>query len=328
MIIRLAKKLYAPTLTTALRLRWIVLSAAFALFVASIFVFTRLGAEFVPKLDEGSSTMMIYHPVGLSLEESLKRQFRTDAMIREKFPEVARVFSRIGTSEVATDPMPPNETDFYISYHPRSQWRAVNGAAPTKPELARLVGDAIEREFEGTHVLIAQPIEMRFNEMLEGIRADVSVKIFGNDYDVLEKLAEHAKGLLKEIPGASEIEYETEGRAPVLEIKLNRNALTRYNLSAAAVNQTIATALAGKNVGMMLSAENRPHDIVVRLRGDLREKLEILRALPVRVGQHGLLALGELADFSNALTVEPIHRDQGRRRAALMVNLKTRDVEG
>ena len=224
--------------------------------------------------------------------------------------------------------MPPNETDFYVSYHPRSHWRSVGGSVPSKPELARLLGDEIERQFQGTHVLIAQPIEMRFNEMLEGIRADVSVKIFGNDYDVLEKLAEHAKGLLKEIPGASEIEYETEGRAPVLEIKLNRNALTRYNLSAAAVNQTIATALAGRNVGLMLSAENRPHDIVVRLRGDLREKPDILRALPVRVGQHGLLALGELADFSDALTVEPIHRDQGRRRAALMVNLKTGDVEG
>src|SRR5207244_3435265 len=120
-LIRFAKKLYAPTLNAALRVRWIVLVAAVALFAVSVLVFTRLGAEFVPKLDEGSSTMMIYHPVGLSLEESLNRQFRTDAMVREKFPEVARVFSRIGTSEVATDPMPPNETDFYVSYHPRKE---------------------------------------------------------------------------------------------------------------------------------------------------------------------------------------------------------------
>ncbi len=163
-------------------------------------------------------------------------------MVRETFPEIARVFSRIGTSEVASDPMPPNETDFYVSYHPRSQWRAINGRVPTKPELARLVGDEIEREFKGTHVLIAQPIEMRFNEMLEGIRADVSVKIFGNDYDVLEKLAEQAKPLLKEIPGASEVEYETEGRAPVLEIKLKRDALTRYNLSAAVARTSIPCA--------------------------------------------------------------------------------------
>ncbi len=169
---------------------------------------------------------------------------------------------------------------------------------------------------------------MRFNEMLEGIRADVSVKIFGNDYDVLEKLAEQAKPLLKEIPGASEVEYETEGRAPVLEIKLKRDALTRYNLSAAVVNQTIATALAGQTVGTMLSTENRPHDIVVRLRADLRENLDTLRALPVRVGQHGLIALGDLAEFNSTETVEPIQRDEAHRRAALMVNLKTSDVEG
>ncbi|PYI82362.1 MAG: hypothetical protein DME26_17900 [Verrucomicrobia bacterium] len=222
-------------------------------------------------------------------------------MVREKFPEVARVFSRIGTSEVATDPMPPNETDFYVSYHPRKEWRGASARVPTKPELARLIGDEIEREFKGTHVLIAQPIEMRFNEMLEGIRADVSVKIFGNDYDVLEKLAEQAKPLLKEISGASEAEYETEGRAPVLEIKAKRDALARYNLSAAAVNQTIATAL---------------------------ENLDTLRALPVRVGQHGLIALGELAEFNAAEAVEPIRRDTAHRRAALMVNLKTSDVEG
>src|SRR6185436_10022168 len=204
------------------------------------------------------------------------RQYRTDKMIREKFPEVSRVFSRIGTSEVATDPMPPNETDFYVSYNP-----------PTKSELARMIGDEIEREFKETHVLIAQPIEMRFNEMLEGIRADVSVKIFGNDYDVLEKLAEKVKPILKGISGAAEVEFETEGRAPVLEIAVKHDVLRRYNLSAASVNQTIATALAGQQAGTVISEEGRPREVVVRLHPDLRENLDVLRALPVRVGQDG-----------------------------------------
>ena len=327
-LIRFAKKLYAPTLNAALRLRWIVVLGAVALFAVSVAVFQRLGAEFVPKLDEGSTTMMIYHPVGLSLEASLARQFRTDRFIRERFPEVAQVFSRIGTSAVATDPMPPNETDFYLSFIPRDQWRKRDGRVPSKPELAKLIGDEVEREFKDSHILIGQPIEVRFNEMLEGIRADVSVKIFGPDYDVLEKLAEQAKPLLKAIPGASEIEYETEGRAPVLEIKLKRDALTRYNLSAAAVNQTIATALAGQVVGTMLSTEHPPREIVVRLRGDLREDLDTLRALPVRVGEHGMIPLGDLAEFNTAETVEPIRRDEAHRRAALMVNLTTSDVEG
>ena len=327
-IIAFAKRLYAPTLNAALRLRWVVVVAGVLVIAASVLVFKRLGSEFVPKLDEGSSTMMIYHPLGLSLEESLKRQFHTDKMIRENFPEVSRVFSRIGTSEVATDPMPPNETDFYISYHPRSQWRKINGRVATKAELARMIGDEIEREFKETHVLIAQPIEMRFNEMLEGIRADVSVKIFGNDYDVLEKLAEQVKPILKGTKGAAEVEHETEGRAPVLEIALKHDALRRYNLTAASVNRTIATALAGQQAGTLISEEGRPRDVVVRLHSNLRENFDLLRGLPVRVGEHGILSLGELADFKTAETVEPIQRDAAHRRAALMVNLETSDVEG
>jgi cobalt-zinc-cadmium resistance protein CzcA len=327
-IIRFAKRLYEPTLTAALRLRWIVVLATLLIFSSSLVVFKRLGSEFVPKLDEGSSTMMIYHDVGLSLEESLARQFQTDKMIREKFPEVSRVFSRIGTSEVATDPMPPNETDFYVSYHPRSQWRQISGRVPTKPLLARLIGDEIEGKFSGTHVLIAQPIEMRFNEMLEGIRADVSVKIFGNDYDVLEKLAEQAKPILKGIRGAAEVEHETEGRAPVLEITVKHDLLRRYNLSAASVNQTIAAALAGQNAGVLISDTGRPREVVIRLHPRLRENLEVMRALPVRVGDYGLLSLGDLADFKTVEAVEPIQRDAAHRRAALMVNLETSDVEG
>jgi cobalt-zinc-cadmium resistance protein CzcA len=327
-IIAFARKLYAPTLRGALRMRWLVVIAAIVVFAASLLVFKRLGAEFVPKLDEGSSTMMIYHPLGLSLEESLKRQFHTDKMIREKFPEVSRVFSRIGTSDVATDPMPPNETDFYVSYHPRSQWRKVNGHLPTKPELARMIGDEIEREFKETHVLIAQPIEMRFNEMLEGVRADVSVKIFGNYYDVLEQLAAQVKPILKEIGGASEVEFETEGRAPVLEITVKHDSLRRYNLNAASINQTIAMALAGHHAGSLISEDGRPREVVVRLHPNLRENLDLLRALPVRVGDHGMLPLGELADFKTAETVEPIQRDAAHRRAALMVNLETSDVDG
>lgn len=327
-LIRFAKRLYAPILRRALGLHWPILIAALAFFAVALLVLKHLGAEFVPKLDEGSSTLMVYHPVGLNLEESLKRQFRTDLMIREKFPQVDRVFSRIGTSEVATDPMPPNETDFYISYHPRSQWAKIEGRSITKTELGRRIGDDIEGEFKDCHVLVGQPIEMRFGEMLEGIRADVSVKIFGSDYDVLEKLAEQAKPVLKAITGASEVEFETEGRVPVLEISLKPEALERYNLTGGAVNESIATALAGQTVGALISKEGRPREIVVRLRGDRRNNLDILGSLPVRVGEHGLITLNDLAEFRTVETVEPIQRDEAHRRAALMVNLETSNVEG
>jgi cobalt-zinc-cadmium resistance protein CzcA len=326
-VIRWVKALYLPSLNLALRLRWPVVGGAAALFVLSVFVFTRLGAEFVPKLDEGSTTMMLYRPVDQSIEASVVEQLAVEKLVREKFPEVERVFSRIGTSEVATDPMPPNEADFYVFYKPRDQWRAVDGRTLTKRELAELVAESIKTGFTNTETLVAQPIEMRFNEMLEGVRADLSVKLFGPDFNVLEPLAEKTKAVLEKIPGLAEVEFETDGRSPILTITVKREELLRRNLTAAAVNSAIATALAGQTVGS-LPHDTHVHDVVVRLRGELREQLEQIRALPVRVGEYGLVPLGSLADIQTVEAVEPIRRDDGKRRAALMISLDTTDVEG
>lgn len=326
-LVRIARRVYEPVLDFAMRRRATVAVAALGLVAGSVLLFQRLGAEFVPTLDEGSTTIMIYHPAGLSVEAGLDRQKLTDRRIREQFPEVERVFTRSGTSEVATDPMPPNEIDFYVEFHPRSEWRPRDGRVPTKEELAGLIGASIEAQFPDCHVLIAQPIEMRFNELLEGVRADVSVKVFGNDYDVLEKLAEQIKPLLEATQGAGEVEYETEGRADVLEIQVRREALARHSLGAAAVNETITTALAGRVVGTLAHGEH-PHDVVVRMSGERRDRLEEIRDLPVRVGEHGMVALGDLAALNKVQSVEPIQRDSGHRRAALLVNLDTADVEG
>lgn len=325
--IRGIKALYLPSLDLALRLRWPVIGGAVALFALSVFVFTRLGAEFVPKLDEGSTTMMLYRPVDQSLQASVADQIGIEKFVREGFPEVERVFSRVGTSEVATDPMPPNEADFYLFYKPRSEWRAVDGHTPTKRELADRISQAIQAGFTNTDTLVAQPIEMRFNEMLEGVRADLSVKLFGPDFDVLEPLAEKTRAVLEKIPGVAEVEFETDGRSPILTITVKREELMRRNLAAAAVNSALATALAGQTVGS-LPHEAHVHDVVVRLRGELREQLEQIRALPVRVGEFGLVPLGSLADIQTVESVEPIRRDDGKRRAALMINLNTSNVEG
>lgn len=272
--------------------------------------------------------MMLYRPVGQSLERSLEMQKRIDRFVRNRFPEVVRVFSRIGTAEVATDPMPPNEADFYLFYHPREQWQARNGRVPTKTELANLIGDAIKKEkaFD-CDVMVAQPIEMRFNEMLEGIRADLAVKVFGQDFDVMEPLAEQIKAELEKIPGAEEVGFETEGRPPILTLTLKRDALARRGLSSYAVNQALATAMAGRTVGNMQMGL-RVHDIIVRLNGELREQIQQIKSLPVRVGADGLVPLGELVDITTVEAVEPIRRDDAKRRAALMVNLNTNDVEG
>ncbi|HXG47842.1 MAG TPA: CusA/CzcA family heavy metal efflux RND transporter [Methylomirabilota bacterium] len=325
--IRWLKGLYRPALDLALRRRWGVVGGAVALFALALVIFTRLGAEFVPKLDEGATTMMLYRPVDQSIEASVADQCAVEQLVRQRFPEVERVFSRIGTSEVATDPMPPNEADLYVFYKPRSEWRKQGDRVPTKRALAERVAEAIQAGFTNTDTMVAQPIEMRFNEMLEGVRADLSVKVFGPDFDMLEALAERTKAVLEKLPGVAEIEFETEGRPPVLTIAVRREELVRRNLTAASVNAAIVTALAGQTVGT-LQHGTHVHEVVVRLRGELREQVEQIRALPVRAGDHGLVPLGALADIRIVPAVEPIRRDDGKRRAALMINLDTSDVEG
>ena len=326
-IIRYAKSLYAPTLHVALRLRWLVATAAIALFAGSLWVFTHLGAEFVPKLDEGSITAMLYKPVGMSIEESLRTDIEVENRLRAEFPELTRIFSRIGTSAIASDPMPPNESDVYLFYKPLAEWPKTAGRPTTKAELCVQIEAALKKINPDYDLLFAQPIEMRFNEMLEGTKAELAVKIFGPDYDVLEPLAQQVKAILEKTPGVAQVEYETDGRTPQLQMRVKRDVLRRHNLQAAEVNHTVSAALAGEIVGSIVEG-NRRHDIVVRMPEELRADDAEIKKLPLRVGEYGLLPLGDAVDFSTLKTVEPIQRDGGQRRAALMVNLAIRDIEG
>jgi cobalt-zinc-cadmium resistance protein CzcA len=326
-IIALVKSAYGRTLNVALRRRWVVAGIAVALFAGSLWLFTHLGAEFVPKLDEGSITSMLYKPVGMSMEESLRTDMEVEKVLLQEFPEIIRIYSRIGTSQVASDPMPPNESDFYIFYKPIKEWSKLNGRPRTKAELNEQIEAKLKKINPDYNILIAQPIEMRFNEMLEGTKAELSVKIFGDDYDLLEKLAEQIKGVLEKTPGAAQVEYETEGRTPQLQINIKRDVLQRYGLQAAEVNKAVNAALAGQEVGTIVEGEKRIA-LVVRMPEQLRADDEQIKKLPVRVGAAGLVPLGKLVEFEKLKTVEPILRDDGHRRAALMVNLGTRDIEG
>ena len=326
-LIRLAKRVYEPTLQRALNLRWLVVGSALALFVGSLWLFTRLGAEFVPKLDEGSITAMLYKPVGMSMEESLRTDIEVEKMLLKDFPEITRVFSRIGTSAIASDPMPPNESDVYMFYKPLTDWPKSPGRPTSKAELREQVEAALKKINPAYDLLFAQPIEMRFNEMLEGTKAELAVKIFGNDYDLLEPLAGQIKGILENTPGVAEVEYETEGRTPQLQMNIKREVLRRYNIQAGEVNRAVHAALAGQVAGQLVEG-NRRFDIMVRMPEELRADDEEIKKLPLRVGESGMLPLGQVVEFTTLKTVEPIQRESGQRRAALMVNLKTRDIEG
>ena len=326
-VIRAAKNIYEPILRGALAARWIVVMAAIAVFAGSLWLFTHLGAEFVPKLDEGSITSMLYKPVGMSLDESVRTDLELEKTLLREFPEITRIFTRIGTSDIATDPMPPNECDVYIFYKPLDQWPKTPGRPRNKAELNSQIDATLKKLDPNYKILFAQPIEERFNEMLEGTKAELAVKIFGDDYDVLEKLGDQIKGILEKTPGAEEVEHETEGRRPQLLIEARHDELQRYSLSASEVNKAVSAALAGKVVGTAIDGEKR-YDIVVRMPEEIRADNEKIRQLPLRVGDHGLVKMGEVVDLKTVEVVEPIFRDEGHRRAAILVNLNTSDVEG
>lgn len=324
--IRIAKRIYRPVLEWSLGRRWLLTGTAVAVLGLSVFVFTRLGAEFVPQLDEGSMTAMVARTNSMNLDASLDLEKKTEKALLAKVPEVTRTFSRIGTSEVATDPMPVSANDLYIFYKPRSEWRKIDGRTITKDQLGEIITKEIEQDVPGQSILISQPIEMRFNELMEGTRADIAVKIFGDDYDLLEKSAEQMKEILEKIPGAGEVEFEASGRVPMLQVEVDRVALTKYNVHASEVNRAIATALGGQTVGAVVEG-NRRFDIVVRMPEHYRENLEELKNLPVRVGDFGMVPLAKLATLNRVNSVDPIRRDSGQRRAAILVNLSGRDVE-
>ena len=316
---------YRPVLTATLARPLLALVPALLAVGAAGLLFTRLGTQFTPRLDEGSITTMVYKPVDMSLEKSLALEIALEKSLLQKFPQITAVFSRIGTSAVATDPMPPNENDLYVSYKPLSEWPADG------PQSKVALQDAIEaearRQFADQSFLRGQPIEMRFNEMLEGTRADLSVKVFGDDNDRLEQLGGQVLNVLKRLPGTAQAEYEVDGRTPSLVVRVDHDALVRLGLGADEVNRAISTALAGQEVGAILEGIRR-HGIVVRLPDSSRADLDTIRALPLRVGQAGLLPLGRVARLEEVLAVEPVRRDNGQKRAALLVNLSGSDIEG
>lgn len=325
-LVKAAKQIYAPVLNASLRFRWRFTAVAVLLLIGSAFVFMRLGAEFVPQLDEGSFATHMIRTTSIGIDASVDMQKRGERLLLGKFPEVDYVFSRLGTSEVATDPMGVNVADTYIMFKPHSQWRKVNGKTITKDELANLMTEELAKHVPGEAHLFSQPIEMRFNEILEGTRADIAVKVFGEDFAVIEQIAGEVREILEKVRGAADVEFDSLGKSPLLEIVPKRDAMSRYNLHAAELNAVVHTAMAGEEVGKLIEG-NRRFDIVVRLSENVREQMDELKRLPVRVDDGGLLTLGQVADFKVVEQVAAISREFSQRRAAVMVNLRGRDVE-
>lgn len=320
--VRWLKSLYRPALEFALRARWLVVTAAIALFAVSLFIFSRMGAEFIPQLDEGSFAAHMIRTTSIGLDESIAMQERAEKVLLEKFPKIDFTFSRIGTAEIATDPMGVNVSDTYIFYRPFDEW----GKGMTKDRAADTLSKELGIQVPGQAYLFSQPIEMRFNEILEGTRADIAVKVFGDDYAEIEKIAMEVREVLEKVPGAADVEFDALGKAPLLEVIPNREAMAKYNVHSAEINAAIEAALAGGEAGQIIDG-NRRYPIIVRMPEEQRKKVAEMKNIPLRTSEGGLITLDQVADIKVTEKVNTISREMGQRRAAIMVNLRGRDVE-
>ena len=326
-LVTLTKRIYTPLLTFGLRFRWLVVLPMFALFAWSLVVLSRMGAEFIPQLDEGDFTLQLIRSSSASLSSSVDLQKQSEAVLRREFPEVRDVFSRIGTAEVATDPMGPNVSDTYVMLNARETWRQVDGKPIAKEALGDLMRKRLLDQVPGQNILVSQPIQMRFNEIMAGARADLLCKIFGENYDELERLAGEVTAVLNSLPGGSETEFDAIGKVPMIEIQPDRAAMQKFNVHADDMNRLIETALAGAEVGTLIEG-NRRTPIIVRLAEDRRADLSAMERLPLRTEEGNLLALGQVAKVKLVDQVNQIAREDTQRRVSVLINVRGRDTAG
>jgi cobalt-zinc-cadmium resistance protein CzcA len=317
---------YATALERVLGNTPVVLTFAGIAVALSVLLATRMGSEFVPSLNEGDIAIQALRIPGTALAQSVEMQKQIEVTLKRKFPEIERVFARIGTAEIASDPMPPNISDGYIMLKPESQW-----PKPRKSRDALLaeIQQTVER-LPGNSYEFSQPIQLRFNELISGVRSDVAVKLFGDDMAVLNETAGRIATMLGKVNGAAEVKIEQTSGLPMLTVDIDRAKTARYGLNVGDVQQTIATAVGGTQAGTMFEGDRR-FDIVVRLPESIRNDLDALARLPVPLpraagGAANFIPLGEVASFSIAPGPNQVSREDGKRRVVISANVRGRDI--
>lgn len=340
-VMQWARRRYAPVLDWALRRGTWAMAGALVLVLGCGWLATRLGSEFIPNLDEGDIALHALRIPGTSLEQAVKMQATLEERIK-RFPEVERVFGKLGTAEVANDPMPPSVADTFLMMKPRSQW-----PDPRKPQ-ATLIAE-IEAEVErlpGNNYEFTQPIRMRMNELISGVRADVAVKVYGDDLDTLMEAGERIEAVAAAVPGAADVKLERTDGLPLLSVVPDRRALAHYGLNPGVVQDTVATAVGGQVAGQLFEGDRR-FDIVVRLPESLRQDPAALADLPIplagaadrnadessrdsdwAVGAPRTLPLREVARLETQLGPNQINRENGKRRTVITANVRGRDLGG
>ncbi|QHE89202.1 CusA/CzcA family heavy metal efflux RND transporter [Hydrogenophaga sp. BPS33] len=325
-----ARRAYHPLLKRAMGARAVVLTAAAVAVVLSGLLATRLGSEFIPSLNEGDFAIQALRIPGTSLSQSVQMQQQIERTLVAEFPEIERVFARTGTAEIASDLMPPNISDAYVMLKPEDQWPSPKR---TRQELVEAVQERVSK-IPGNNYEFSQPIQLRFNELISGVRADVAVKVFGDDMDVLNKTAQEIAEVLGSINGASEVNVEQTTGLPMLSINIDRSKAARYGVNVGDIQDTIATAIGGRNAGTLFEGDRR-FDIVVRLPERMRGDLESIRRLPVTLPaatqadgstRVSFIPLSELATLDLAPGPNQVSREDGKRRIVVSTNVRGRDL--
>lgn len=313
-------RLYLPSIGWALRHRRIILFAAGGLFAITLFTFSRMGGEFVPTLDEGDFVIQPVLKTGTSLSKTIELTSKMEKIIKE-FPEVKQVVSRIGAAEVPTDPMSMEESDVIITLKAPDEWVT----ATTKDGLADKFKEALSI-IPGVDYEFTQPIEMRFNELITGVRADLAIKVFGEDLDILQRKAVEIGKLIEDVEGAADISVEKITGLPQMSVSYNRAQLARYGLNIADLNQIISMSFAGTPAGSVFEGEKQ-FDLVVRYESRFRHDIENIRNTYVPLPGGGRVPLSQLANISIVKGPAKISRDNARRRIVVGVNVRNRDLE-
>ncbi|WP_273152486.1 efflux RND transporter permease subunit [Methylophaga thiooxydans] len=320
LIISGAKWLYRPVLLLSLKLRWVVLLVAAILVTVSINMASKMGSEFIPQLNEGDIALHALRSIGTSLEQSIKMQGLLEKRLKE-FPQVDKVFAKLGTPEVATDPMPPNVADTFLILKPRSEWPQPE--LPKSELLAQI--EAVVKQLPGNNYEFTQPIEMRFNELISGVRADLGIKVYGDDLDLLKQNAEAVLAVVQQIPGSADARLEQVDDMPMLTVEPKRMAMSRYGLNVDDLQNMVSTAVGGGMAGLIYDGDRR-FNLVVRLPEKIREDIEALSVLPVSLPDGNYVPLSEVAKVELTQAPSQISRENAKRRVVVTSNVRGRDL--
>lgn len=311
---------YAKLLDQAYAFKYVVVTAAISILLLTAVMSTRVGTEFSPTLSEGDFALQLLRAPSTGIEESLRIQEGLEKQLLKEFPEIKAIFSRTGTAEVATDVMPPNISDSVVLLQPHDQW--ANQDETIDDLRARML--AFVEKIPGNNSEFSQPIELRFNELISGIRSDVGIKIFGDDMQTLNQEAEKIAEKLKKIEGASEVKVEQTDGLPVLNVDIDHALAAQYGLSVKSIQDLVGTSIGGQNVGEILQGDRR-FDFVIRLDESMRTPQQ-LAMLPIQLPNGGLIQLQDVAKVENILGISQVSRENGKRRVVVTANVRDRDL--